>query len=68
MLFCVFVSVCVCVQVDSQESSRKQKRAEILENLQRLYPGVVSSAEQPRTLQIMYISLLLAVRDRHCTV
>lgn len=30
------------MQVDSQESSRKQKKAEILENLQRLYPGVVS--------------------------
>jgi structural maintenance of chromosome 1 len=27
-------------RVDSQESSRKQKRAEILENLQRLHPGV----------------------------
>ena len=39
----VCVCVCVLTQVDSQESSRKQKRAEILENLQRLYPGVVSS-------------------------
>ena len=30
------------IQVDSQESSRKLKKAEILENLTRLYPGVVS--------------------------
>ena len=28
--------------MDSQENSRKQRQAEILENLQRLYPGVVS--------------------------
>ena len=28
-------------QVDSQESSRQQKKAEVLENLKRLYPGVV---------------------------
>ena len=27
-------------QVDSQESSRTQRKAEILENLKRLYPGV----------------------------
>lgn len=28
-------------QVDTQESSRQQKKAEIRENLKRLYPGVV---------------------------
>ena len=59
VVLCVCVCLCVCVQVDSQESSRKQKRAEILENLQRLYPGVVSSAEQPRALHISLVLLSL---------
>ena len=33
-------------QVDSQESSRQQKKAEVLENLKRLYPGVVRREEE----------------------
>ena len=41
-MYMYIYSMCGCTQVDSQESSRRQKKAEILENLQRLYPGVVS--------------------------
>ena len=49
MFACVYVHLLYIVlkhsvsghQVDTQESSRAQKKAEILENLKRLYPGVV---------------------------
>ena len=34
--------------MDTQESSRAQKKAEILENLKRLYPGVVCMAHFSR--------------------
>ena len=30
------------VQVDRQESAREQKRAEVLDSMKRLFPGVVS--------------------------
>jgi len=30
------------VQVDQQESAREQKRAEVLDIMERLFPGVVS--------------------------
>ena len=35
--------MCNCpVQVDRQESAREQKRAEVLDSMKRLFPGVVS--------------------------
>lgn len=37
----IMVLVCFFLQVDSQESSRQQRRAEILERLMSLYTGVV---------------------------
>ena len=30
------------LQVDRQESAREQKRAEVLDSMKRLFPGVVS--------------------------
>ena len=35
------IALCMLTQVDSQESSRQQRRAEILERLMSLYSGVV---------------------------
>ena len=37
----IFVTLLILSQVDSQESSRQQRRAEILERLMSLYSGVV---------------------------
>ena len=31
-----------CVQVDKHESARAAKKAELIDNLKRLYPGVVT--------------------------
>jgi len=44
VLYCLFCTLWmyICLQVDRQESAREQKRAEVLDSMKRLFPGVVS--------------------------
>ena len=55
--------MCCCpVQVDRQESAREQKRAEVLDSMKRLFPGVVSKfVIKQYSMHISYTSLLLSI-------
>ena len=42
LVFVLYGCTYICLQVDRQESAREQKRAEVLDSMKRLFPGVVS--------------------------
>jgi len=53
------VSDGVLFQVDKHESARAVKKAELIDNLKRLYPGVVSTLQQHLLTSSLISSVLL---------